>query len=158
MHVGDFFRGVARFIDEKFVHYAGRPLVHYRLLPVSVKHDADGLYYPESTEKKWENKPTFLRGFYEIPVSTATGQFGIDAPDEMLVELGFNDTVKALGKVPGIGDLFLDCNHDKWIVVQRSRKDDMVRGQNRLILTVCRFQESVTTGGKQDVEHHQGTV
>lgn len=145
-HLGDMFRAGARFVDEKFVHHAGRPLVHYSLRP-GIKPDADGLYH-ESSEKRWDAKPTFLIGFYEIPLSTSTGQFGIDTPDEMLVELGFNSTVRAVGKIPTPGDLFLDCNHDKWIVIQRGRNDDMLRGQNRLVLTVCRFQESVTTGGK----------
>lgn len=132
MHLGDMFRWVACRADELFVENTGRPFTD---LESGVE----------------------LRGIYELPEGAANPQlFGIDGPDEMDVELGYYTTIDKLKRVPPVGDKFLDLLKQTWIVINRRRKDDMVRGQNRLVLTVRRYQESVTTGGSNE-QHRERT-
>lgn len=132
MHVGDMFRWAACRLDELFVENTGRPFTHLET-------------------------GTELRGIYELPEGSAAPKvFGLDSPDEMDVELGYFTTLDKLKTVPKIGDKFVDLLKQTWVVFNRRRKDDMVRGQNRLVLTVTRYQESVTTGGKNE-QHREGT-
>ena len=132
MHLGDLFRWGACALDELFVENTGRPFTQ---LEGGVE----------------------LRGIYELPaLSSAPQFFGIDGPDEMDVELGYHTTLRKLKRPPQIAEKFVDLVGQTWIVINRWRKDDMVRGQNRLVLTVQRYQESVTAGGKNE-QHREGT-
>ena len=133
MNIGDLLRPLACAADEAYIELTGRPLTH---LPTGAH----------------------LRGFYKLPIDVSRSEFGIDSPDEMVIELGFNTTIRKLRKLPAFKDILVDCIGGSWEVAIKARNDDIVRGQNRLILNVVRHQESLVTGGKQDVEHHQRTL
>jgi hypothetical protein len=142
MNIGDYLRTAARSADELFIEGTGRELFYYRRL---VSQAATDQVYDVRAQISWTNDPIVLRGFYETPLAEGVQQFGIDSPDEMDVELGYETTLKKVGAVPSPGDLIVTNKSEKWVVLTRRRKDDMLRGQNRLVLTVQRFQESATT-------------
>jgi hypothetical protein len=136
INFGDMFRNFACNVDEMFVESTGRPLMYYEL------------HHPYDVEKpKAYKPPVSLRGFYEIPLS-GNGVFG----DEMDVEVGYKTTIQKISTVVAPGDMVIDCAGNKWVVVQCNRNDDNIRGQNRLVLTVQRFQESITAGAAKDAK------
>lgn len=142
MNIGDYLRNAARTADELFIEGTGRELFYYKRLVSQTETDK---VYDVRAQISWTNDPIVLRGFYETPMAASVQQFGIDATDEMDVELGYETTVKKVGSIPAPGDLLVTNKSEKWVVLTRRRKDDMLRGQNRLVLTVQRFQESATT-------------
>ncbi len=119
MNIGDYVRSGICYLDELFVEATGRSFIHI-------------------------DKGVRLIGVYQLPPkSTAPRLFGLDEPDEMEVELGYKTTKKKLGELPKLVDKFIDFNGDKWVVNDMHRLDGKVKGQNRLVLTVCRYQETV---------------
>lgn len=144
----DLLRSVLCAIDDFFVQSTGRIVFHYSRL--SGRPSSDQVY-TEDRLQSFSSTSTKLRGFYSIPLSSAITTFGIDTPDEMQLQLGFNSTVKKIGMIPQIGDLMVDHANGHWVITDRARKDDMFRGTNRLVLTLSRFQESATT----EVNHHK---
>src|SRR5581483_8116537 len=116
MNIGDVFRGVACYADELLVEGTGRPLLYYENL-VTCCHEPGSPYCEDAHKPVHSTTPVSLRGFYELPGESSCMAFGIDEPDEMDVELGFNTTVKKVGKVPRVGDMLVDCVCGRWIVV-----------------------------------------
>jgi hypothetical protein len=133
MNLGDFLRMGTCTLDELYIEGTGRSLIHVG-----------------SNQQ--------LRGFYEVPFNPDSNSFGLDAPDQMEIELGFRMTLKKIGSLPAIGDLiYLPQHQSNWKITAKRQNDDAFRGLNRLILTVARYQES-TTNGDTNEQCHQGTI
>lgn len=139
-NLGDLIRGCVGRVDELFINWFGKPLVYY---DICIPYKSNAIYY-ETREKIWSHTPVFLRAFYEIPSTNSISAFGIDDPDEMIIDLGYSSSIKSLGYVPRVGGLVMDHLSGKWLIVQRMVEDDTIKGQSRLRLLTQRLQESAT--------------
>lgn len=129
MNIGDIFRKVTGYADELFIKGSGRIITHVN----------------QKTQKRTE-----LRGIYEIPIYKHD-PFGIDSPDEMNVEFGYKTLLDKIGYLPKICDRpnpeewFLDHRGNQWVLIGRQAKDNFYLGESRIVLTLQRYQESLTT-------------
>jgi hypothetical protein len=105
--------------------------------------------YVEDRGKLWSPVPVQLYGFYEPQANqNAQGNFGIDAPDEMIFEFNFRDVLRRVGHAPKVGSrLYTPHKGENWEVIQRNDGEFKMWGQLRLQLICRKFQESGTTTG-----------
>lgn len=138
-------RKIKRWLDGLFIWLFGRRVLIQNVIIKDKKKDA---LYHEDREKEWES-PVELYSLYTLPdISEYQNMFGIDAPDEIALELNYADTIKRLGKIPTIGSkiITLDNGKREWLIIQRNIQDHRIWGSGRLVLVLQMYCESVTTG------------
>lgn len=132
-------------LDNDLLLIAGTPIFYYEV-HIQVNNRAD-LFYREDRTKIWSPNPIQLQGMYE-PVASQNylNMFGIDAPDEIKIELNYRQTLRILGHPPKIGSrIFTPHLRENWVVVQRNLGEFKLWNIYRMILIAQRFQESTTT-------------
>jgi len=131
--------------DEEIIRMGGSPLFYYE---VFIQPGTVDPIYLEDRGKIFSNNPVQLYCTYEpIPSQNASGQFGIDSPDEMIFELNYKAVLRAIGHPPKIGSrLFTPHLRENWVIIQRNLGEFKLWGALRLQILAQKFQESVTTG------------
>lgn len=132
-------------LDQEIIEMGGTPVMYYEVF-INVAN-IDELYM-EARDKLWSEHPICLSGYYDpIPSQNAMGAFGIDSPDELMIEFNYRHVLKALGHPPKIGArIFTPHKREHWVVIQRNVEVFKLWGELRLQLMCGRFQESLTTG------------
>lgn len=134
--------------DEEAIERGGSPIFYYEVLiqPQTV----DPLYL-EDRGKLFSNNPIQLWANYDpLPTQNYMNAFGIDAPDEVRLELNYRSVLKKIGHPPKIGSrIFTPHLRENWVIMQRNATEYKMWGVLRLELICSRFQESVTTGEGQ---------
>lgn len=133
MNLGDIHRWLSSRLAEVLIRTFGRRII----------------YYPRTDNTNFEDyssgySPTFgdlveFRAEYTIPSSLFVSKFGIDSPDEMIVTLGYLNTIRKLGNMPRPGDHLVDDTWGKWQIMSRHYEND-----GKLKLVVSRYAESKT--------------
>jgi hypothetical protein len=125
--------------------YKGTPLFYYEVF--IQEGNIDPIYW-EDRSKIFSNNPITLYAYYEpTPTQNDLGQFGIDSMQEIIFELNYSATLRAIGHPPKIGSrVFSPHLSEHWKVIQRNLNDFKKWGVIRLELVVQRFQETTTTG------------
>ena len=105
--------------DEELIKISGTPLFYYE---VFIQNQTIDPIYVEDRGKIWSSNPISLYCYYEpIPSKNDMTNFGIDAPDEMIFELNYKATLKAVGHPPKIGSrLFTPHLSENWVLIQRN--------------------------------------
>lgn len=129
--------------DQEAIHQGGSPIFYYEVMiqPSTV----DPLYL-EDRGKLWSPVGIQLYCFYE-PIANQNAQtaFGIDAPDEMIFELNYRETLQLVGHAPKVGSrLFTPHKRENWEIIQRNDGEFKMWGQLRLQLICRKFTESIT--------------
>lgn len=141
--VFDFIKDTLRKIDGYWIESAGHPIV---VKGVFKRDEAVEKLYREDRGTVFDTLPhVTFHGFYDYPTLPSLTCFGIDAPDEMEVQVNYDIVTSRLGKVPEIGTL-LTIEQSDWMVINRSYIYNRFIGKYRLALLCARYQESVTTG------------
>lgn len=131
--------------DAEAIRIGGSPIFYYELfVPPST---IDPLYL-ESRGKLFSNNPVQLYAMYEpIPSQNFQGNFGIDAPDEIIFELNYREVLKILGHPPKDGSrIFTPHKRENWMIIQRNAGEFRMWGELRIQLICQRFQEDVVVG------------
>lgn len=93
--------------DQEVIQIGGSPLYYYDLF-INIQN-IDQLYV-EARDKLWSPCPVCIYGYYDpISSSNQLGMFGIDSPDEIMLEFNYRHVLKTLGKPPQIGTDFLSA-------------------------------------------------
>jgi hypothetical protein len=132
-------------LDQEIIEIGGTPIMYYEVF-INVSN-IDELYV-EARDKLWSEVPICLNGYYDpIPSQNAMGAFGIDSPDELMIEFNYRHVLKKLKHPPKIGArIFTPHKREHWVVIQRNVEVFKLWGELRLQLMCGRFQESLTTG------------
>lgn len=134
----DFIKYVCRKIDGYWIESAGHPIIVKGVFTVREK---DEVYFGRLTNLSPIN--IIIYGFYDYPTESQFSIFGIDSPEEMVVQINPETISEKL--VPAIGTL-LNIESCDWLVVNRAYVHNRFIGKYRLALQCQRYQESVTTG------------
>ena len=140
----NFVKDALRKIDGYWIENAGHPITVKGVF----KSTGTGLdpLYREDREKTFETiTPTLIYGFYNYPKTSVYSLFGIDAPDELTIQLNAGILCNKLGKIPEIGTL-LNIEEADWIVINRGWIYNRFIGKYRIELTCQGYQESTTLG------------
>jgi hypothetical protein len=131
--------------DQEAIRLGGSPIEYFE---VFISFTTIDQLYQEDRSKLWSPSGVELFALYEPIASTNNlGAFGIDAPDEIVFELNYKNTLGVVGHPPKIGSrIFTPHLRENWVIVQRNTGE--YRGWNvlRLQLICQRWQESMTTG------------
>ncbi len=138
----DFIKDAMRKIDGYWIESAGHPIV----IKGKFTPQQSIAIYSEDRGTKFEARvPVLIYGFYDFPVSYAYSTFGIDAPDELTIQVNAENLIKKAGEIPVIGTL-LWVEQSDWLVINRAWIYNRFVGKYRLEFTCQRYHESVTTG------------
>lgn len=137
----DLLKNVARKLDGYWIDSAGHPIV---IKGYFKARQTDGVYLGNWVDFE-AITPTLIYGFYDYPGASQVSMFGIDAPDEMEVEINTESVFYKLGLIIPIGTR-MTIEDGEWIVINRRYVYNRFIGKYRLALTCVRYQESVTTG------------
>lgn len=131
--------------DQELIRISGTPIFYFE---VFIPTETIDPIYLESRNKIFATNPIKLYALYEpIPSQNSMGVFGIDAPDEMLLELNYSEVLSTLGHMPKIGSRILTPHlNENWKIVQNNLGEFKLWGAMRLQIMVQKFQESTTTG------------
>jgi len=130
-------------IDAELVKIGGSPVYYYE---VFIQMNTIDELYREDRGKLYSNYPVELNAFY-TPVTSQNIQtaFGIDALEEVELQLNYREVLNTLGHPPKVGArIFTPHKRQNWIVVQRDIDDFRLWGELRLKLYCQPFQESLT--------------
>ena len=144
----DFIKNTLKKIDGYWIENAGHPIIVKGVLkPISTK---DPLYHDGRGEFVQIYPQVLIYGFYDYPKMRSIQMFGIDAPDELDVQFNAEILCAKLGKMPEIGTL-LSLEQSDWIVINRTWVYNRFIGKYRIELECQRYQESITTAGKNGI-------
>lgn len=131
--------------DQEAIEIGGTPIYYHEIF-INM-NNVDELYV-EARDKIWSQHPVCLYGYYDpIPSQNAMGAFGIDSPDEIMIEFNYRSVLKALGHPPKVGArIFTPHKRENWMIKQRNVEVFKLWGEIRLQVMCERFQESLTTG------------
>lgn len=131
--------------DQEVIEIGGTPIFYYDLF-INISN-IDELYV-EARDKLWSQHPICIYGYYEpIPSQNVMTVFGIDAPDELMIEFNYRHVLSQIGHPPKIGArLYTPHKREHWVIVQRNLQVFQLWGELRLQVMCQRFQESLTTG------------
>jgi hypothetical protein len=136
----DFIKDICIKIDGYWIESAGHPIIVKGVFTVREK---DEIYFG-----RWANLSTInitIYGFYDYPTESQFSIFGIDSPEEMVVQINPEIVSEKLDGIPPIGTL-LNIEGCDWLVVNRGYTHNRFIGKYRLSLQCQRYVESVTTG------------
>lgn len=145
----NFIKDVCRAADGIWIESAGHPITVKGIF--RRKKDDNELYIEDAGEFIQLYPEVLIYGFYDYPQLQQTSVFGIDAPDELEVQVNIAIVSDRLGGTPEIGTL-LSIEDGDWIVINRSYIYNRFVGKYRLALNCARFQRSVTTGISDEIE------
>ncbi len=131
--------------DQEVIRINGTPLYYYE---VFINRNTIDELYVEDRGKLWSNCPVCIYGYYEpAPAQNFMSTFGIDSPDEIMIEFNYKHVLDTLRHVPKIGSrIFSPHKSENWVIIQRNLENYKLWGELRLQLMCQRFQESTTTG------------
>ena len=131
--------------DQEAIAIGGTPIFYYEVFLQT--NTIDPLFY-EDRGKVFSNNPICLMGFYDpIPSQNYVNMFGIDSPDEILINFNYQDVINKVGHVLKTGSrLFTAHKRENWEIIQRNVEEFRMWGQLRLQVMCKRFQESTTMG------------
>lgn len=131
--------------DQEAIEIGGTPVYYYDVF-INV-NNIDELYV-EARDKIWSQHPICIYGYYDpVQQQNAMTAFGIDGPEELMLEFNYRHVLKAIGHPPKIGArLFSPHKRENWVIKQRSTEVYKMWGEIRLQVMCDRFQESLTTG------------
>ena len=131
--------------DSEAIRLGGTPLLYYEMF-IPSQH-IDKLYH-ESRTKIWTQHPVELFGIYEpIPSQMASGLFGIDSPDDIVLYTNYRDILNRIGHLPVIGSrIHTPHLREDWEIIDRKLGDFHRWKVYRMEIHCRRFQESLTTG------------
>jgi len=134
--------------DQEVIRMGGSPIYYYEVL---IQPNTVDPLYVEDRGKLWSTVPTELWCYYEpVPSQNAHGNFGIDAPEEMVFELNYREVLDKVGHAPKVGSrLFTPHKQESWVIIQRNDDQFKLWGQLRIQLICQKFTESLTTSGIQ---------
>lgn len=141
----DFLKDALRRIDGYWIESAGHPVTVKGVFRPDPNAQKDAIYREDRGKVFEKCVPVTLYGFYDYPSSSQCSMFGIDAPDELEVQVNAEIVSEKLGRVLEIGTL-LSIESSDWLVINRSWIYNRFIGRYRLELACQRYQESVTTG------------
>jgi hypothetical protein len=139
----DLIKTAAKAIDGFWIENAGHPIVVSGVFRPT-NNNIDNIYC-EDRDKIFESMHVTIYGFYDYPTTSYCTTFGIDALNDLEVQLNAELLLKKLGKFPEIGTL-LYIEQSNWLVINRSWVYNRFIGKYRISLICQRYQESVTTG------------
>lgn len=131
--------------DKEAIEIGGTPIYYYEVFIQS--NTVDPLYW-EDRGKIFCDSPITLYAYYDPFASqNLMGTFGIDAPDEIMFELNYQDVLNKIGHPPKVGSrIFTPHKKENWCIKQRNTEVYKLWGTLRLQLICEKFQESRTTG------------
>jgi hypothetical protein len=139
------------FWDQEIIRQGGTPLFYFE---VFIQLQTVDKLYLEDRGKLWAPKGIELYGFYEpVEQQTPSTAFGLDAPDEVILELNYRAFLETVGHPPKRGSrVFTPHRSENWVIVDTRLAEFKLWGAIRLQLICQKFQESTTTGeGSQDL-------
>lgn len=129
--------------DRLWVYTTGRCVCCYAAITSSV--------YREKAVRRYSHKPLYFYGLHQTINDGNCSAFGIDAPDDMILEINFREHKP----IPSVGDLicfYNDSTMGQWEVTSRSLPQYRYLGQSgRLELLCTRYAES-TTNSESEIE------
>ena len=131
--------------DEDAIKQGGSPVFYYELFVDTNRIDP---LYLETRTKLFSPTPVELYGIYEpIPSQNMQTAFGIDSPDEMIIEFNYRSVLNKLGHPPKIGSrLFTPFLKENWVIIERKTGEFKMYGVVRLQCICQRFQEDDVSG------------
>lgn len=131
--------------DQEIIGIGGIPVFYYEVMIQS--NTIDPLYW-EDRGKIFSNNPICLMAYYDpVPTQNAMEVFGIDSPDEIMLNFNYDDIIQKLGHPPRIGSrIFTPHKRENWEVIQNFGEEYKLWGQLRMQVMCKRFQESSTVG------------
>lgn len=137
--------GLFNIWDQEAIAIGGTPVYYYE---VKIQMNTVDPLYLEDRGKLWSPKPICLQGYYE-PTSSKNDMtvFGVDSPDELMIEFNYQDVLAKIGHPPRIGSRFFTPHRrENWVLRQNNVEEFKLWGELRLQCMCGRFQESLTTG------------
>lgn len=103
--------------------------------------------YLEDRGKLWSPNPIQLYCFYEPPEQqTPSTAFGLDAPDEVIIELNYQAFLQAVGHPPKRGSrIYTPHRGENWVIIDTRLTEFKFWGALRLQLICQKWSESTTT-------------
>lgn len=131
--------------DQEAIMRGGSPVEYYEVFIAQQTIDPD---YRESRSKVWSQHSIQLWCVYEpTPTTRFMGMFGLDAPDEIVLEANYADVLSRLGGPPKLGSrIFTPHLREHWELIQCNTGEYKSWRVLRLQMICKRFQESLTTG------------
>ena len=140
----NWFKIIANGLDGVWINNGGWPIEVIGYFKPTAK-PSDSLYIEDRAEMIKLEKPIKIYGFYTLPEIKHLSYFGIDSPDEMIIEVNPNNICRMLGKLLSPG-LVLETEGMKWLVVNIRWRHHWFFGKRRMSLHCQMYQESITTG------------
>lgn len=131
--------------DQEAIQMGGTPVMYYE---VHISQNTINPTYGEDRGKFWDPNYICLYGYYNpIPPQNNLGLFGVDAPDELMIEFNLSDVKRRIGHLPVVGSrLYTPHKRENWVIIQRNIEEYKLWGELRLQLMCQRFRESLSTG------------
>jgi len=131
--------------DQEAINMGGAPVEYYEVL---IQMQSVDQLYLEDRSKLWNPNPICLMAVYDpVPSQNAMTVFGMDSPDEILIEFNYKDVLQKIGHPPKIGSrIYTVHRRENWVVIQNNVEEFKLWGELRLQVMVKKFQESLTTG------------
>ena len=129
--------------DQELIRLGGSPILYYK---VFIPRSGVDEQYMECRTKVWSQTPIELFGMYDpIPSQLNQGLFGIDGPDQIIIQTNYKDTIDKLGHLPIIGSrIYTPMLREQWEIIDR-KLDQFNRWQVYHVLIHCqRFQDTLT--------------
>lgn len=136
----NFLKDTLRKLDGYWIENAGHPIIVKGVFKANFD---DKILYQEEFEPC---TPVLLYGFYDYPSEKQYSVFGIDAHDELELQVNAENLLRKMRKPIAIGTLLI-IENDNWIVINRGWIYNRFIGKWRMNITCQRYQESVTTEG-----------
>ncbi len=135
----DFLKAAYVEVDRFWVNSAGWPV---QVVGNVVSKESTNEIYVEDVPKQitYFGAPTTIYGFYEKSTNSEFNAFGIDAPDEVYIELNLSEWESRPFSGKG---LLLSIEGEGYIVVNLKIDHDSFFGKSRVGLICQRFQDPV---------------
>lgn len=133
-------------IDGYWIESSGHPIIIYG--EIQRQNENKDKFYFEDSEKITitYTEPILIYGIYEYPSRSGEYRiFGIDASDELSIEVNYDILLQKLKRMPKAG-MLLKIEDENWIVVDCNWIYNKFIGKKRLQLICSRYAESVTSG------------
>lgn len=131
--------------DQEAISIGGSPIYYYEVMIQS--QTIDPVYW-EDRGKIYADTPVCLMGIYNpVPSQNMMSVFGIDSPDEIMIEFNYRDVLDKVGHPLKIGSrLFTPHKKENWKIKQSNVEEFKLWGELRLQVMCERFQESLSIG------------
>lgn len=131
--------------DQEVINIGGIPVFYYEVMIQS--NTVDPLFW-EDRGKIFSNTPICLMSYYDpVPNQNAMEVFGIDSPDEIMLNFNYADVIQKLGHPPRVGSrIFTPHKRENWEIIQNHGEEYKLWGQLRMQVMCRKFQESSTVG------------